>query len=269
MTDVRAQGLDATSLSVYPTRRADAPALVRDASIRIIRGELVALLGPNGAGKTSLLRGLLGLAPRADGDVHLDGQPIRTLSTLERARRVAYLPQLRPAAWPSPVRDVVALGRFAYGGPLGRLGPADSAAVARAMSACSVDHLGERSARALSGGEAARVHVARAFAAETPLLLADEPTTALDPLRQFQIMDLLRGYVDRGAGALVVVHDVALAARYADRLVWMLDGRIVADGRPETTLTAERLAHIYGVDARVDGRRVAMLGPIAAPPRNL
>ena len=233
----------------------DGRVVVREASLRLARGELVALLGANGAGKTTLLRGALGLAPRAGGAVSVGGQDPTGLAPAERARRIAYLPQARPVVWPLRVRDVVALGRFAHGAAPGRLGEADAAAVSRALADCHLDALADRPCTTVSGGELARTHVARAMAAEASFLLADEPTAALDPLHEHQVMRLIRSYADAGRGVLVVMHDAALAARTADRLIWMAGGRLVADGPPASTLTAERLAGVYGIRASV--RRIA------------
>ena len=225
--------------------------ILHDASLRLGPGELVALLGPNGAGKTTLLRALLGLVQRSGGRVRIGGDDPARLPASERARRIAYLPQSRPLAWPIRVRDVVALGRFAHGASIGRLRGADAAAVERALLACGVGRLADRPCDTLSGGELARVHVARAMAAEAPFLIADEPTAALDPLHRHRIMGLVRACAGGGGGVLVVLHEAALAARFADRLVWLADGRIVADGPPEETLTPQRLAEVYGVRARV------------------
>ena len=225
--------------------------VVREASWRLRAGELVALLGANGAGKTTVLRAVLGLTPRMSGAVRVGEDDPARMSPSSRARRIAYLPQVRPLAWPVRVRDIVALGRFAYGATPDRLGAADEEATARAVRACDLEPFVERSCTTLSGGELARVHVARALAADAPFLLADEPTAALDPLHQHQVMQLLRSDADAGRGVLVVMHDAALAARIADRLLWMADGRIVADGPPETTLTPARLAEVYGVHSVV------------------
>ena len=233
----------------------DGRPVVRDACLRLRPGELVALLGANGAGKTTLLRAALGLAPRAAGAVSAGGRDPLQLEPAERARRIAYLPQVRPMAWPLRVRDVVALGRFAHGAAPGRLGAEDAAAVSRALSSCRLGPLADRRTDTLSGGELARTHVARAMAAEAPFLLADEPTAALDPLHQHQVMRLVRACADAGRGVLMVTHDAALAARAADRLIWMAAGRLVADGTPEATLTSERLTEVYGIRASV--RRVA------------
>lgn len=244
------------SLSV----RADRTSLVDTASFSLAPGEFVALLGPNGAGKTSLIRAAIGLQSASDGVAQLGGRPVRMMTPAERARQLAYLPQTRPLAWPNSVRDVVSLGRFGHGAALGRLKGQDAEAVDRALAACGLSDLAERKTNTLSGGELARVHCARAFAAEAPLLIADEPIAALDPRQQFRILDLIRAYVEQGGGALVVLHDIQLAARYASRMIWMKAGRIVADGSPAETLTADRMRDIYGVAARIDGTSVHIEG---------
>lgn len=236
--------------------------LVSDASFELNPRELTVLLGPNGAGKTSLLRGALGLQALSNGTSTLSGVTLSNLSPTERARQVAYLPQIRPLAWPNRVQDVVALGRFSHGAAIGRLSPKDSDAVDRALSDCDLLYLRDRDTQTLSGGELARVHCARAFATEAPLLIADEPTAALDPRHQFRILDLIKTYVDKGGGALLVLHDIELAARYATRLIWMKQGRIVANGSVTETLTADRLANVYGVAAQVDGQKVMMDGAL-------
>ncbi|MCG8443446.1 MAG: ABC transporter ATP-binding protein [Caulobacterales bacterium] len=250
-----------TSLAIRDlTVRAGASALVDGASLAVEPGELVGLLGPNGAGKSTLLRAALGLVAPTSGAAAVDGEATAAMSPTARARRMAYLPQMRPLAWPNSVRDVVALGRYAHGAALGRLSGADRAAVEEAITACDLAHLAERATDTLSGGELARVHCARAFAAEAPLLIADEPVASLDPRHQFRVMDLIGRFVAAGGGALVVLHDMALAARYATRLVWMKDGRVLADGPPADTLTAERLAEVFAVRATVSGRSVEFEG---------
>ena len=242
--------------------------LVENASLNLRSGELAVLLGPNGAGKTSLLRGILGLAPNTTGSVRLQGRSLADFNPRQRARRLSYLPQRRPLAWPSPVRDVVSLGRYAWGCAPGRLGAEDLGAVHAALAACGLLEMASRATDTLSGGELARVHCARAFATEAPLLFADEPVASLDPGHRLRIMRLIRDHVRAGAGALVVLHDVPLAARFADRLIWMKDGRIAADGPPTETLTESRMAQIYQVEAVIDGARVEIVKPLpdfAAP----
>ena len=220
-------------------------------NLELNSGELVVLLGANGAGKSSLLRSALGLAQVSTGESLIDEQLVTTLSSANRAKKVAYLPQKRPLAWPIKVFDVVSLGRYAYGVNLGRLKNDDLESVESAITSCGLEQLRNRRVDTLSGGEAARVHVARAVAANAALLLADEPTAALDPKHQLDVMQLIRRYVDMGGGALVVGHEASLAARFADRLIWMRDGRIVADGTVKETMTAAMMAEIYGVSAQI------------------
>jgi len=233
---------------------------LKDASLSLNCGELVVILGPNGAGKTTLLKAAMGLMKPDSGQVIYSDTDSAKLSAIERAKRISYLPQIRPMAWPNIVRDIVALGRYSHGASLGHLKGQDKIAVNAALTACDLEQLSERRVDSLSGGELARVHCARAFAAQAPLLIADEPVAALDPRHQFRIMDLIRDFVAQGGGALVVLHDVGLAAQYADRLIWMKDGRIIANGPPKDTLTAERLADIYSVSAQVDGQHVRIHG---------
>ena len=234
--------------------------LVRSASFQLAPRDFIAILGPNGAGKTSLIRAALGLEKPTGGSATLKGQETHRISPIERARSIAYLPQVRPLAWPNIVRDVVALGRYSHGATLGRLKAKDREAVDKAIIDCDLSDLADRNANALSGGELARMHCARALAAKAPLLIADEPTAALDPRHQFRILDLIGQYVAQGGGALVVLHDIQLAARYASRLIWMKDGKIVADGSPRDTLTAERLNDVYGIKAKVDGLQITLEG---------
>lgn len=247
--------LIATNLSVTLA----AKALVDGVSLSLSLGEVVVLLGPNGAGKSMTLRALLGLVP-AQGSVTLDDRSVPDMAASDRARQIAYLPQSTPLAWPARVRDVVALGRFSHGAAVGRLSPDDAHAVQMALTECGLDALSDRRVDTLSGGELARVHCARAFAGRTRFLLADEPVAALDPAQAFRIMDLLRAKARRGLGVLVVLHDIALAARYADRMILMRDGRIHADGPTETVLTEAAISALYGVDVSISGRQVTLNG---------
>ena len=225
--------------------------ILESINLELNSGELVVLLGANGAGKSSVLRSALGLAQVSAGESLIDEQLVTTLSSANRAKKVAYLPQKRPLAWPIKVFDVVSLGRYAFGVNLGRLKNDDLELVESAITNCGLEQLRNRRVDTLSGGEAARVHVARAFAANAALLLADEPTAALDPKHQLDVMQLIRRYVDMGGGALVVGHEASLAARFADRLVWMRDGGIIADGTVKETMTAAMMAEIYGVSAQI------------------
>jgi len=240
----------------------DDHAVVSEVSFSVASGELVALLGANGAGKSTLIRASLGLQSATAGSAFINGENAHLLNAQARAKQLAYLPQVRPLAWPNRVRDVVALGRFAFGAAPGTLTGDDALAVDNAIEACNLSSLSQRPTDTLSGGELARVHCARAFASQTPLIVADEPTAALDPRHQLMIMQLFQSFVANGGGALAVLHDVALAVRYATKLLWMKDGIIVSAGTPEDTLTPEMLAEVYGVDATVNGLDVQLLSAL-------
>lgn len=217
-----------------------------DANIRLRAGELVAIVGPNGSGKTSLLRLLAGQRAADRGSVLLDGTPIGTLHPRERARRLAYLPQRTDLAWPVSVSEMVALGRYAFGH--GRVTPEDRAAVATALAEVGCTHLANRSTARLSGGELALAAIARIFAGAAPLMLLDEPTAALDPARQHQIMGVLRAKAAQGHGVAVVLHQLNLAARYADRIIWMKDGRIVGETGRNAADIAAHIRSIFEVE---------------------
>jgi iron complex transport system ATP-binding protein len=204
-------------------------------------GAFVALVGANGAGKTTLLRAAAGLLAPDEGSALLDGTDLRRLDVRARARRVAYLPQARPLAWPICVGDLVRLGRFAFG-------EEDEPAVAEALAACGLADLVERAATTLSGGELARAHVARALAPRTPALIADEPVAGLDPGHAWRILEALKARARAGALVIVSLHEPSLAGRFADRIVALADGRIAADGAPEQVLGPAFMAATYGVE---------------------
>ncbi|ABD89779.1 ABC transporter ATP-binding protein [Rhodopseudomonas palustris] len=223
--------------------------LVDDVSVALPRRCLVALVGPNGAGKTTLLRALAGLVP-SQGQVTIDGKDLAGLAVRERAVRFAYLPQGHAVHWPLPVRDVVALGRYPHGATdPRRLGPSDAAAVDRALHEADLMALQDRPVSELSGGERGRVALARALATQAPVLLADEPIASLDPYYQLSVMALLRKQADAGALVVVVTHDLGLAARFADRVLTLRDGRLSNAGAPDVALSADRLAEIFAIEA--------------------
>jgi iron complex transport system ATP-binding protein len=238
--------------------------VLRDVSLTLPSGQLVALVGPNGAGKTTLLRALVGLVP-STGTVEVDGDRLSSLSLRERAKRFGYLPQGHLVHWPLPARDVVALGRYPHGATdPARLSPHDEAAVLRAMQATNVVEFSERPVTELSGGERSRVALARVLAVEAPIVLADEPTASLDPRYQIDVMINLRSAADRGVLVVVVTHDLGLAARFADTVLVLSDGRLVTQGKPAQALSEQVMADVFRISAyRADYRNEAVILPWA------
>jgi iron complex transport system ATP-binding protein len=223
--------------------------VLRDVSLALSSGLLVALVGPNGAGKTTLLRALAGLVP-SGGIIRVHGDELSSLSLRERARRFAYLPQGHLAHWPLPARDIVALGRYPHGATdPARLTAKDAEAVLRAMQAADVLEFSDRRVTELSGGERSRVALARALAVEAPVILADEPTSSLDPRHQIDVMKTLHAAVDKGALVIVVTHDLGLAARFADTVLVMSEGRLVSQGAPAEALSEQVMADVFRIDA--------------------
>ena len=206
-------------------------------------GRIAVVLGPNGAGKSTLLRVAAGLID-TDG-VTVDGRGVSTLSARERARAIGYLPQDHAVHWDVTVRDLVALGRTPHRAPFAGESAADRAAIAHAMAATDVAGLAERRVLTLSGGERARVMLARVLAGEPRWLLADEPLASLDPAHQLDLLDRLRAVADAGAGVVLVLHDLAQAARIADDVLVLDGGQVAA-----RVLDPEVIARVFGV--RVD-----------------
>jgi len=214
-------------------------------------GELTGLIGPNGAGKTTLLRAFAGLVRPAAGRATLDGTALESWERGALARALAYLPQERAVHWRLDARSVVALGRLPHR-PFGTgESEADALAVAAALAAMDVSHLAARPVLEMSGGERARVLVARALAQEPATLLADEPTAGLDPSHQLALFRHFAALAAAGSTVLVALHDLSLAARFCHRLVMLHAGRVAAAGPPAEVLTEARLAAIYGVRARL------------------
>ncbi len=221
--------------------------VLNDVSFSVGRGEFVGLIGPNGAGKSTLLRSLLGLVP-SHGDIEIDGKAAAALIARERAKKIAYLAQEREIAWDAPVEMVVALGRAPHRPAFAAPGEADRAAIDRAMRRMEVDAFRDRPATELSGGEKARVLIARALAQDAPLLLADEPAAGLDPSHQIVLMKTFSTLAGEGHGIVASMHDLSLAARWCSRLILLDKGVILADGPPREVLTAERLRAVYAVE---------------------
>lgn len=239
-------------------------AVLRDVSLSLSAGHLVALVGPNGAGKTTLLRALAGLVA-SEGVIHIRGDVLSSLSLRERARRFAYLPQGHLVHWPLPARDIVALGRYPHGATdPARLTAKDAEAVLRAMQATDVMEFSERRVTQLSGGERSRVALARVLAVEAPVILADEPTSSLDPRHQIDVMKTLRAAADKNALVIVVTHDLGLAARFADTVLVLSEGRLAAQGAPAAALSEQVMAEVFRISVyRAEFERAAVIVPWA------
>ncbi len=229
--------------------------------LTVSAGELLGLIGPNGAGKTTLLKAMAGLLPISNGEIRLTAQAIAKIDRTLLGRTLAYLPQEGGSHWDITVKTLVMLGRLPHLGPWRAPTEADRAAVARAMDACDIAHLGRRPTTQLSGGERSRVLLARALAGEPKVLLADEPVAGLDPGHQLDVMEKLRDLAASGRAVIVVMHDLTLAARFCHRLVLLHDRRIAAEGPPEAVLAPDRLSHCYGIRAyhgSVDGNAIVV-----------
>ncbi|MDR9485281.1 MULTISPECIES: ABC transporter ATP-binding protein [Sediminimonas] len=218
-------------------------AIFAGVSARIEAGEFVGLIGPNGAGKTTLMRAALGLVAARGHSSLLDHRAV------DRARHAAWMPQARDIAWPVSVEALVALGRVPHLPTGRRLSAEDQAHVDAALAAMGLEGMRHRTATRLSGGEQARVLIARALAQDTPLLMADEPIAGLDPAHQIATMQVFAGLARDGRAVIASLHDLGLAARHCTRLLLLGEGGIVADGPPGDVLTPDNLARVFHVNA--------------------
>lgn len=215
-------------------------------SARLHPGEVTAICGPNGAGKSTLLACLAGLLAPASGEVLLGGAPLAALRPKERARAIGFLPQDGEVAWNLMVEALVALGRL----PWNASAAEDHAAVAEALSALDLERLEKRQVSTLSGGERARVLLARVLAGTPRWVLADEPLASLDIAHQLALAGHLRTQALGGAGVVLVVHDLALAMNHASRVLVLSNGALAADGPPEQALAEAVIERVWGVSAR-------------------
>jgi iron complex transport system ATP-binding protein len=241
--------LSAREISVT-YRGAAAPALDR-VSFSVEPHRFAALVGPNGSGKTTLVQTLLGILPPTQGELTLDGRPLARWSAAERAMAVGFLPQREESHFGWKVDEVVMFGRYARLGPLAPPSRADLAAAHQAMIRADVAHLAARPIDALSGGEWQRVRIARALAQEPRILVLDEPNAGLDLGHEMEIFELVRALVDEGLAALVVTHDLNLAARFADRMTVLHDGHVVAEGSPNEVMRQDLLERVFGWPMRL------------------
>ncbi|MEV5409824.1 ABC transporter ATP-binding protein [Thermopolyspora sp. NPDC052614] len=248
----------------YPGRR-----VLEEVTLRVRTGELVALVGLNGCGKSTLLRLAAGVLRPGSGRVTVDGADMAATSRRAAARKVALLHQSAPAVPGLTVRQMVRQGRYAARGPLGMLRVGDDPQTIRAMRDVGVEQWADRPVETLSGGERQRVRLALALAQDTPVLLLDEPTTYLDLRHQLDVLHLVVHLrEERRLTVLMVLHDLGLAARFAERLVALRDGRVAADGPPDRVMSAELLREVFGIEGRV-GRDPERGWPVCYPDRSL
>jgi iron complex transport system ATP-binding protein len=237
--------VDAAGLSI------DGRWLIRGASLRLEPGRFVALLGPNGSGKSTLLRLLAGVWEPTEGQVTLDGEPLRRVPRRTLARAVALVPQDTHIAFAFSVREVVAMGRHAHLGRFERERPADREAIAEAMARADVSGIADRDATQLSGGERQRVLIARSLATAARHLLLDEPTASLDVSHALDVLALCRRLADDGHAVAVSLHDLNLARRFATDAVLLRGGTVVASGPIERVLTPAAVGEVFDVAVSV------------------
>lgn len=255
------------------TADGDDACAVREASLTLADGQLAFCIGPNGAGKSTLLRAMAGLQRPTRGTVELDGKALNGIARIDIARQIAYLPQAVVASQTFTAREVVMLGRHPHQGALGFPSQADQHAVDTAMARTGTTAFAGRRFDRISGGERQRVLLASVLAQQAPLVLLDEPTTSLDLPHAVEFMQLLRNAVhdakDAPTSALVVTHDLTLAGQFADRIVLMHNGRILADDLPDVVLSTKALTPAYGdglmIIAHPDGGRPVVLPAATAP----
>ena len=237
--------IELRSLTVgYPDR-----AVLSGVDLEFRPGEVLVLVGPNGCGKSTLLKTVPGLLPKLDGDILVDGAPAETLTRRQLARKIAYLAQSRNV--PSiTARRMVLHGRFPYLGYPRKYRPEDYAAAEQALRAVDALDLAGLDVQTLSGGQRQRVYLAMALAQDTDLILLDEPTTYLDPGRQFELLDLIASLPGRGKTVVMVLHDLSHALRYSTQLLLLEQGRLVQRGTPEELYAGGQLDRVFGIRSR-------------------
>lgn len=239
--------------------------VLRGVSLVLRPGELVMLVGPNGSGKSTLLQALIGALPVSHGQIRFRGRPWLELPVRERARQVALAGQDEHVPFALAVREVVSLGRLPHLRPFAAHGSRDEAAIDRALRVTDLTDLQDRDAARLSGGERARVHLARAIAQDTPVLLLDEPVAHLDLVHRFQVLELVERLANEGRAVLVVLHDLDLAVRYGHRLIVLDAGRVHATGVPPEALSSAVLREVFEVEGHLRVKEGRVEGLAARP----
>ncbi len=229
----------------------DGKVVVDGVDLALPEGSFTVILGPNASGKSTVLRALARVLKPESGDVLFDGRALGDYGSKELARRMGLLPQDAIAPEGMRVADLVSRGRYPHHSALQRWTSTDDTATREALAATNTTDLAERYVDQLSGGQRQRVWVALLLAQQTPVMLLDEPTTFLDIAHQYELLDLLRDLNTQGKTVIAVLHDLNQAARYADNLVLMKEGHVIATGTPSELITAERVGDVFGIDAVV------------------
>ena len=226
--------------------------VIRGISFALERGEFVTVLGRNGSGKSTLIKALQRLVPEVSGEVLIDGVPVSGLGPRQLARRVAYVPQIYDPVFEFSVSEVVLMGRYARQGRLAGVSSEDAAVLGEVLEETGTAHLADKKVARLSGGERQRVFIARALAQDTPLLLLDEPSAHLDISYQVEIYDILRRLQrERGKTVLAAEHNINLAVPYSQRVLFLRDGGLAAQGPPADLVTRENIALIFDADVEI------------------
>ena len=220
--------------------------IVRDITFTISQKQFVSLLGPNGAGKTTLLKAAAGLIPY-EGSILLNGQEINEIKPSKLGRVLSYIPQVHEVHWPMLVKDLVGLGRLPFHFSSSTLNSDDLDAINSALEMTDLIQYADHRFDHLSGGEKNRVMIARALATHPHMLLADEPTAALDPYHQLHTLEVLRKHIQKGFSIIAILHDINLAAQFSDHTILLNKGQIVEQGTPEKVLTEKNLRNIYNI----------------------
>ena len=219
--------------------------------IELTASEMLGIVGPNGAGKSTLIRCIDRILKPQRGSILLDGQDIKEMHLMELARKIGYIPQSASQVFPATVFDTVLMGRRPHLG--WRSSEKDTEMVLETLQLLNIEEFAMRDINELSGGQQQKVFIARALTQEPEILLLDEPTSNLDIRHQLEVMDIIKNIVrERGISAIMAIHDLNLASRYADRIVMMNSGKIFAAGNPTSVLTPENIKHVYGVEVKVN-----------------
>ena len=225
--------------------------IIENMDVQFPAQQVTAIIGPNGCGKSTLLSGLARVLKPLAGEVLLNGIPIEQQSTKEVAQQLALLPQEAHAPEGLTVRELVRFGRQPHQGLWKKWSDEDEALVNEAISLADLNELADRALDSMSGGQRQRAWIAMSIAQSTPLLLLDEPTSALDLGHQIEVFTLIRQLASQGKTLIMVVHDLVSACRYADHIVALKDGEVVAQGQPESVVTPELIKTLYGVDCQI------------------